>query len=80
MQVLKVRPVPNVFCYCLSEGFGSDCLLCFSLEAEDGLAYSANLSGNEDAISLSDIVPETKICFVSRVAASDASTVLNWHF
>lgn len=50
------------------EDCGSDCLLCFSLEAEGGVAYSANLSENEDAISLSDIVPETKICFVSRVA------------
>lgn len=68
-----------MFGYCLSEGCGSDCLLCFSLEAEGGLAYSANLSENEDAISLSDIVPETKICFVSRVAASNDYTVLNWH-
>lgn len=64
-----------MFGYCLSEGCGSDCLLCFSLEAEGGL----DLSENEDAISLSDIVPETKICFVSRVAASNDYTVLNWH-
>lgn len=42
-----------------------DHLLCFSLEAEGVLGNSANLSGNEDVISLSDIVPETKICFVS---------------
>lgn len=60
-----------------SEGFGSDHLLCFSLEAEGGLAYSANLSGNEDVISLSDIVPETKICFVSSATANNNYTVLS---
>lgn len=60
-----------------SEGCGSDLLLCFRLEAEGALAYSANLSGNEDVISLSDIVPETKICFVSSATVNSHSTVLN---
>lgn len=34
-----------------------------SLEAEGVLDNSGNMSGNEDAISLSDIIPETNICF-----------------
>nr|XP_046256841.1 phosphatidylinositol 4-phosphate 5-kinase type-1 alpha-like [Scatophagus argus] len=34
-----------------------------SLEAEGALGNSGNLSGNEDVVSLSDIVPETNICF-----------------
>lgn len=43
----------------------SSSFLCFSLEVEGALDNSANLSGNEDIVSLSDIVPETNICFVS---------------
>lgn len=39
--------------------------LCSSLEAEGAVDNSGNLSGNEDVISLSDIIPETNICFVS---------------
>ncbi|KAM6935410.1 phosphatidylinositol 4-phosphate 5-kinase type-1 alpha isoform 1-T1 [Lycodopsis pacificus] len=34
-----------------------------SLEAEGAVDNSGNLSGNEDVISLSDIIPETNICF-----------------
>ncbi|XP_030604952.1 phosphatidylinositol 4-phosphate 5-kinase type-1 alpha [Archocentrus centrarchus] len=34
-----------------------------SLGAEGALDNSGNLSGNEDVVSLSDIVPETNICF-----------------
>ncbi|XP_037640455.1 phosphatidylinositol 4-phosphate 5-kinase type-1 alpha-like isoform X2 [Sebastes umbrosus] len=34
-----------------------------SLGAEGALDNSGNLSGNEDVISLSDIIPETNICF-----------------
>ncbi|KAE8288810.1 Phosphatidylinositol 4-phosphate 5-kinase type-1 alpha [Larimichthys crocea] len=34
-----------------------------SLGAEEALGNSGNLSGNEDAVSLSDIIPETNICF-----------------
>ncbi|TNN75731.1 Phosphatidylinositol 4-phosphate 5-kinase type-1 alpha [Liparis tanakae] len=33
------------------------------LEAEGAVDNSGNLSGNEDVISLSDIIPETNICF-----------------
>ncbi|KAM3614287.1 uncharacterized protein V6R79_012219 [Siganus canaliculatus] len=36
-----------------------------SLEAEGALVNADNLSGNEDVVSLSDIIPETNICFVS---------------
>lgn len=39
--------------------------LCFSMEAGGALDNSGNLSGNEDVVSLSDIIPETNICFVS---------------
>lgn len=43
----------------------SSSFLCFSLEVEEALDNSANLYDNEDIVSLSDIVPETNICFVS---------------
>lgn len=45
-----------------------------SLEAEGPLDNSANLSGNEEVVSLSDIVPETNICFVSLRTPSIAVT------
>lgn len=35
------------------------------MEAGGALDNSGNLSGNEDVVSLSDIIPETNICFVS---------------
>ena len=38
---------------------------CSSLGAEEAADNSGNMSGNEDAVSLSDIIPETNICFVS---------------
>lgn len=42
--------------------------LCSSLDAEAEVDSSGNLAGNEDVISLSDIIPETNISFVSLIA------------
>lgn len=39
--------------------------ICASIRAEVTGDNSGNLSGNEDVVSLSDIIPETNICFVS---------------
>lgn len=36
-------------------------VICDSLGAEGAADNSTNLSGNEDVVSLSDIVPETNI-------------------
>lgn len=35
----------------------------YSLGAEGSADNTGNLSGNEDVVSLSDIIPETNICF-----------------
>lgn len=42
-----------------------NCLFSISFGAEEAADNSGNLSGNEDAVSLSDIIPETNISFVS---------------
>lgn len=47
-----------------------------SLKAEDPLDNSANMSGNEEVISLSDIVPETNICFVSLTPSTAVTQLL----
>ena len=39
---------------------------CNSMGAESMGDHSGNLSGNEDVVSLSDIIPETNICFVRQ--------------
>lgn len=49
-------------------------MIPYSLKAEGPLDNSANVSGNEEVISLSDIVPETNICFVSLMTRSTAVT------
>jgi hypothetical protein len=47
---------------------------CVSLGAESPGNHSGNLSGNEDVVSLSDIIPETNICFVSNRSHSSTCT------
>lgn len=46
-----------------------------SFEAEEAANNSGTLSGNEDVVSLSDIVPETNICFVSIKTTTGNKTV-----
>lgn len=52
-------------CRCIFLTCGNCLFFCASLGAEGAEDNSGNLSGNEDVVSLSDIVPETNICFVS---------------
>eukprot|EP00064_Thunnus_orientalis_P005664 superscaffoldBa00000566_g5678 len=46
-----------------------------SLGAEETVDNSGNLSGNEDVVSLSDIIPETNICFLHNLGIGLIFTV-----
>lgn len=49
-------------------------LLSLSLSMGAEVEASGDQSGNEDAISLSDIIPETNICFVSLALSFSSSS------